>query len=176
MGYTTDFDGSVSVTPPLNLHEVVYLRKFAETRRMLRDHGPYFVDGSGFCGQGDDPDIRDHNAPPSGQPSLWCNWHPTEDGTAIEWDGSEKFYDSEEWMAYLIDTFLKPGAALQEEMTDKVPGRDYLEAFAHFTFDHVVSGTIEAQGEDADDRWRLVVTENVVTTQRARIVWDDGEG
>ena len=173
MGYTTDFDGSVSVTPPLNLHEVTYLRKLAGTRRMHRERGPYFVDGSGFMGQGDDEDIRDHNRQPPEQPSLWLHWQPTEDGSAIEWDGTEKFYDSEEWMAYLIETFLKPGATVQAELANPVPGRDYPEAFRHFTFDHEVNGTIDAQGEDAEDRWRLVVTANEVTTQHARFVWID---
>jgi hypothetical protein len=31
-------------------------------------------------------------------------------GTAIKWNGAEKFYNSEAWMSYLIDLFLKPGA------------------------------------------------------------------
>jgi hypothetical protein len=175
MGYTTDFDGSVSVTPPLNPYEINYLRKFAETRRMVRDNGPYFVDGSGFFGQGHDPDIRDYNTAPPEQPELWCKWHPTEDGTVIEWDGGEKFYNAEEWLAYLIDTFLKPGATVQAELADPVLGRTYPEAFAHFTFDHEVNGTIDAQGEDPEDRWRLVVTANVVSRQQAHIVWDDAE-
>ena len=36
MGYTTEFDGSVSISPPLNAHEIAYLRKFAASRRMDR--------------------------------------------------------------------------------------------------------------------------------------------
>jgi hypothetical protein len=59
MGYTTEFDGSVSISPPLNAHEIAYLRKFAASRRMDRARGPYFVDGSGPFGQGHDDDIRD---------------------------------------------------------------------------------------------------------------------
>jgi hypothetical protein len=171
MGYTTYFEGGVSITPALNSHEIAYLRKFAKTRRMSRDRGPYFADGSGFCGQSPEADIRDYNSPPPGQPNLWCGWVPTDDGSAIEWDGSEKFYDSEDWMAYLIDTFLKPGATVASELATPVPGRHYPEEFAHFTFDHTANGTIDAMGEDTEDRWRLVVTANVVTTQHARIVW-----
>jgi hypothetical protein len=108
MGYTTEFDGSVSISPPLNAHEIAYLRKFATSRRMDGARGPYFVDGSGPFGQGHDDDIRDFNKPPGGQPGLWCRWEPTKDGTAITWSGVEKFYNSEEWMTYLIDLFLKP--------------------------------------------------------------------
>ena len=41
MGYTTEFDGSVSISPP------------------------YFVDGSGPFGQGHDDDIRDFSGVPA---------------------------------------------------------------------------------------------------------------
>jgi hypothetical protein len=164
MGYTTDFYGEVNVTPPLNEAERTYLRKFAETRRMDRERGPYFVDGTGDFGQGHDPDIRNFNGPPAGQPSLWCQWVPNEDGTAIEWDGQEKFYESEAWMAYVIDHFLKPGAEASKVGDPQ---------FAGFTFDHVCNGTIEAQGEQHDDKWRLVVEDNIVRVQSAKIVWED---
>lgn len=171
MGYTTDFEGSVTVTPPLNPYEISYLKKFAESRRMYRQHGPYFI-GGGFFGQDHEADIIDYNSPPPEQHSLWFHWVPDEYGTAIEWDGGEKFHNANEWMTYLIDTFLKPGAAVASELANPVPGRVYAEEFEHFTFDHVLNGVIEAQGEDADDRWRLVVTANTVTVQKARFVWD----
>lgn len=74
MGYATEFDGSVSISPPLNAHEIAYLRKFAASRRMDRARGPYFVDGSGPFGQAPNNDIRDFNKPPAGQPGLWCRW------------------------------------------------------------------------------------------------------
>jgi hypothetical protein len=168
MGYTTEFDGWVTVSPPLNAHEIAYLRRFATSRRMDRTRGPYFVDGSGPFGQGRDDDIEDFNQPPAGQPGLWCQWEPTDDGTAIGWNGEEKFYKSAEWMTYLIDTFLKPGAVLASELASPVPGRHYSEEFGHFTFDHELNGVIYARGEIDDDQWQLVVTGNTVTT-----VWAD---
>jgi hypothetical protein len=119
---------------------------------MDRDSGPYFVDGTGYAGQGRDADIRDFNSPPDGQPGLWCKWEPTADGAAIEWNGQEKFYDAPEWMAYLVDHFLRPGAHAQGE-----PG------FAEFTFDHVLNGVIDAQGEEPSDTWRLTVRDNTVS-------------
>jgi hypothetical protein len=167
MGYTTEFEGSVSISPPLNAHEIAYLRKFAASRRMDRTRGPYFVDGSGPFGQGHDGDIRDFNKPPAGQPGLWCRWEPTKDGRAAKWNGVEKFYNSEEWMTYLIDLFLKPGAVLASELANPVPGRHYSAEFWHFTFDHELNGVIDAQGEDDDDRWRLIVTGNAVASVRA---------
>jgi hypothetical protein len=129
-----------------------------------RDLGPYFVDGSGPLGQGRNADICDYNQPPPGQPGLWCKWEPVEDGTAIKWNGKEKFSHSEEWMTYLINTFLKPGAVLASELASPVPGRHYPEQFRHFTFDHELNGVIDAQGEYQDDQWQLVVAGNTVSS------------
>lgn len=158
MGYTTEFSGSVRVDPPLNEEEVAFLTKFSGTRRMNRTNGPYFVDGTGYAGQGDDPDIIGFNQPPPGQPSLWCQWVPTDDSAGIEWDGGEKFYDAAEWMQYIIDHFLKPGAYAKSQLP-------FLQA------NHVVSGVIEAQGEEMDDRWKLVVEGNKVSTRHMPSNW-----
>ena len=106
MGYTTTFESRIEIVPPLNAEEIIYLKKFNQTRRMARTRGPYFVGGTGMMGQGNNLDLTDHNRPPEGQPGLWCQWRPTEDGSAIEWDGGEKFYDSPEWMKYLIQHFI----------------------------------------------------------------------
>lgn len=157
MGYTTEFRGQISVSPPLNAEEIAYLKKLNDTRRMNRTQGPYFVDGDGYMGQGGPKDgdtIIDANCPPRGQPGLWCHWVPTEDGKAIYWDGGEKFYDSAEWMAYVIDHFLKPGAIAKSALP-------FLQA------NHVCNGEIEAQGEDSSDRWYLIVKNNAVATQDA---------
>jgi len=154
MGYSTDYTGQVRVDPPLNKTEITYLLKFAETRRMHRSSGPYFVDGGGDFGQAREADVIDYNEPPSGQPGLWCQWVPTDDGASIEWDGGEKFREGALWMKYLIEHFLMEGGCAQ------LAGSDY---FNDFTFDHVVNGVIEAQGEKADDHWDLVVENNIVT-------------
>lgn len=119
MGYTTDFMGSIEIVPPLNEAEIAYLNKFNETRHSEDD------------------------------PSYYCQWVPTEDGTAIEWNGDEKFYGSVEWMKHLINHFLKPGAEAPLDFLQK---------------NHVCNGKIIAQGEDPRDRWKLLVNDNVVTT------------
>lgn len=159
MGYTTDFKGQITIEPPLSQREIDYLTKFSETRRMKRKNGPYFVGGSGSYGQGRDADILAYNDPPEGQPGLWCQWVPTEDGSALEWNGTEKFYAGAEWMRYLIDHFLKPGA---------VTGIDFCD-------DHVCNGVIEAQGEDPSDRWDLVVRDNKVTVRNYKMVVSEEE-
>jgi hypothetical protein len=162
MGYTTEFDGTISISPPLNAQEIAYLRQFAASRRMGRVSGPYVVDGAHPLLPHQDPDVLDHNEPPAGQPGLWCQWEPTQDGAALRWNGVEKFYYSVEWMTYLIDTFLKPGAVLESELASPVPGHHYPDEFRHFTFDHELNGVVDAQGEVDDDRWLLVVAGNTV--------------
>lgn len=78
---------------------------------------------------------------------YWCNWAPTDDRLGIEWNGAEKFYDADEWMQLVLDEFITPAGI-------------------------VANGTIKAQGEDYNDRWLLVVTDNVVTTKKGRVVYD----
>ena len=156
MGYTTEFEGKITVEPPLSAEEIAYLKLFATTRRMDRTRGPYFVEGTGSYGQDHDSDILNYNVSPKGQPGLWCQWEPSEDGTAIEWDGGEKFYDSEQWMKYLIDHFLKPNCLAKSELP-------FLQA------NHVLNGVINAQGEENDDVWRLVVEDNRVFREDAVI-------
>jgi hypothetical protein len=124
MGYTTQFAGRVTVNPPLNAAEVAFLREYADD---------------------------DHRADTS-VPSFFCQWVPTDDGTGIEWDQGEKFYEAEAWMTYLIDHFLKDGAHAQGQ-----------PRFEQFTFDHVLNGTIAAQGEEPGDQWDLFVTDNRVS-------------
>jgi hypothetical protein len=154
MGYTTYFDGAVEIDPPLNDEEIEFLTKFAETRRMDRTKGPYYVDGGGFMGQENEPDIINFNRPPTGQPGLWCQWIPSEDGTLIIWDEGEKFYDADVWMKYLIDHFIGSNPKAQKELP--------------FLQGHVCNGSFQAQGEDYDDKWMLSVRDNRVTIAYAQ--------
>lgn len=148
MGYSTEFDGFIEIHPPLNKQEVEYLKNFANTRRMEREKGPYYVDGTGYSGQGHDNDIKNYNQPPEGQPGLWCKWEPTQDGTKIEWNGIEKFYDSVEWMQYLINHFIGENPIAKKELP--------------FLNKHVLHGEIDAQGDERNDHWYLVVENNKV--------------
>ena len=162
MGYTSEFTGSIAIQPPLNEQEVAYLKRFAETRRMERDRGPYYC-GTGYAGQDVEPDVTNPNRPCPDQPGTWCHWEPSPDGRELAWNGSEKFYYAPKWMAYLIGTFLAPEARLAAELAERTPGRYYAPEFGHFTFDHVLNGVIDARGEEEEDVWQLVVTDGVVT-------------
>lgn len=168
MGYTTTFEDHVTVTPPLNAEEISYLKDFATTRRMDRAEGPYFVLGPGYYGQDATPGVRDHNRPPAGQPGLWCQWVPTEDGAGIEWDGREKFYDAAEWMGFLIDHFLKPGAVASRDLRGSIKQDERLE---FFTFDHLVEGTIYAEGEESGDLWAIKVVANDVSVHQGVVTY-----
>lgn len=148
MGYTTDFTGKISIEPPLSVKEMQFINKFAETRRMDCTQGPYYVDRGGMCGQATDSNVINSNGPPAGQPGLWCQWI-SNDGDSLEWNGTEKFYDSVEWMEYIITHFLGSSPVARPEL--------------YFLQGHVLNGSIAAQGESYDDRWTLTVVDNKVT-------------
>ena len=148
MGYSTDFKGEFKLNKPLSIKDFTFLKKLNETRRMARKvdeskygiEGEFYVDGKGFMGQAKEPNVISFNLPPRTQPGLWCKWTPNEDGTAIEWDGGEKFYNYVEWIKYLIEKILSP--------------RGY-----------VLNGEVNWYGEDIDDEGIICITDNVVTTK-----------
>lgn len=114
MGYTTDFSGKFNFDKPLD----------AETYLKLKD----FVD-------------EGHVGPEFPTYSRYCQWTPTKDRLSLEWDGGEKFYEYEKWLAYLIETFIKPAG-------------------------YVLNGRVKWQGEEMDDRGILGVTDNVLVARK----------
>ena len=110
--------------------------------------GEYFAKDDGNFGQGDDGSVLDNNLPPGHkgwydkdikmvQPGLWCQWEISVDGTELEWNGGEKFYNYTDWLKYLIKNFFKPW------------GRK-------------LNGEIDWFGEDRTDLGRIVVKNNEV--------------
>lgn len=161
MGYTTVFTGELKFDKPLEPAQVAYIQKFNETRRMRRvetvagslsdpirklvflpigNEGGYFVGGKGFKGQKEDKSVVDYNTPPTGQPSLWCQWTVNDAGTYLMWDGGEKFYRYVVWLQYLIDNFFTP-------------------------WGYKLNGEIKWQGEDRSDRGTIIVVDSVVSTK-----------
>lgn len=175
MGYTTDFDGSFEITPPLTPEQRAYIVKFSGTRRVRRDEamtgerddpvraavglpvgeeGGYFVGADGYHGWdgGGAVGVIDSNTAPAGQPGLWCQWVPSDDGAELGWDGGEKFYEYVEWLKYLVQHFLTP-------------------------WGRTLDGTVQWQGEASDDIGRIVCEPDgdggtYVETQHARIVFE----
>jgi hypothetical protein len=159
VGYDTEFTGQVAIVPPLNPREVEYLDRFAETRHESRDIGPYAVNGNGLA----PGEMYGGKQPGAEHPGFWCQWVPTASGDALIWNGEEKFYHAEKWLAYLVETFLATGA----EIRGDVPAKWFRPSvFDHFTCDHVLNGVVTADGEEEDDRWRMEVRDNVVHVVR----------
>lgn len=150
MGYTTYFEGVIEIDPLLNIKELNFLKQFADTRRVLREQGPYYVNGSRMNTHSSG--VIDGNVPPEGQPGLWCQWIPTKDGDAIVWNGAEKFYESAKWMVYLIKHFLGEYPLAKKELS--------------FLQGHILNGTIKARGNDRLDTWLLIVENNAVSRQK----------
>jgi hypothetical protein len=97
-------------------------------------NGGYYVGSAHQFGQDRDA-VIEFNSPPSGQPGLWCQWVVSNDGSVLEWDGGEKFYEYGDWLRYLIEHFLsKWGRTLE--------------------------GKIYWQGEESDDRGIIYVHKN----------------
>lgn len=146
MGYSTEFDGEFNIDRPLHPKIREFLVKFSETRRMKRKvpeelygiDGEFYVEGEGNAGQDKEDNIIDYNTPPTTQPGLWCEWGVNDEGTEIRWDGGEKFYEYEEWIKYIIDKILAPN-------------------------NYIVNGEIKWQGEDMNDRGKIIVKDNEVT-------------
>lgn len=158
MGYTTDFSGEFELNKPLDNETYDFLVKLNDTRRMARKvdkkfgvEGEFFVDGDDDADEDyfrdkENSNIIDYNVPPKTQPGLWCQWAPTDDRNAIEWDGGEKFYAYVEWLEYIIKNVLKPKG-------------------------YKLNGEVEYQGETPKDFGKIVVTDNVVTTRKGKKVY-----
>jgi hypothetical protein len=137
--------GHVRVTPPLRPCEFEYLTAFAESRRWQRPDGPYAVPDNPLA-ECLDPglDLVRYATSADGQPSLVCPWVPAQHGRAIvpvDTGGNGATpHEVVEWLRYLHDHFLGPGAAAVQDSTAA-------GIFAGFGFDHVLDGAAAVCGE-----------------------------
>jgi hypothetical protein len=169
MGYHTEFEGSFQLDKPLEPEHLAYLKAFSETRRMKRlvdelennpdpfriavglplgTEGAFFVGSTSVHGEEDrDPSILDGNTPPDGQPGLWCNWTPTDDGQQIIWNEGDPFYSYIEWLHYLIENFLHP-------------------------WGYSLTGKVQWEGQDPDDYGVISIKNNEIEVFGPIIVTD----
>ena len=160
MGYTTDFVGHIDIEPALNQDEIEYLTAFSMSRRFDRPDGPYAVPGNPMAERDrGEADVDTYNRVAPGQPQLWCQWVPCLDGCCLAFNGHEKFYEPIAWMRYLVQHFLKPGAAAS---------RSGLPAFEHFTFDHRLDGMVVGCRRDTKELFAIEVKANRVTERVLR--------
>ena len=151
MGLHTDYLGSVRIEPALSPAEVDFVKGFNRTRH-CGDRAPLDV----VAHPADDDPIREAasaNRVADGMPGLWCPWTCCDDGCCLRWDQAEKPYAPDRWLRYLIDTFLRPGAALAAEPAARAAG---------LTFDHVLCGTIVGERRETGELFALTLKGNVV--------------
>jgi hypothetical protein len=84
------------------------------------------------------------------QPGLWCQWvieDGTDEGTQVlVWDGGEKFYEYIPWLKYYIKKFFEPWGVK-------------------------LNGEIIWEGEESEDKGKIVVVDNVVTILVGKVVY-----
>jgi hypothetical protein len=119
MGYSTDFEGKLDFSRVLTLAEKLELDEISET--------DWRHDGK--------------------KPGYFCQWQSNKTGTALIWDGGEKFYDYIEWLNWLIDNFFAPK--------------------------HIkLTGSILWIGESKGDLGKISVKNNVVTIKKGKIIYE----
>jgi hypothetical protein len=108
MGYTTYYSGGFDISPPLS--------------------GPLSEEMYAFSGER-------HEG--GGFPSIWCDWIPNASGNILMHNDSEKSYEAEGWIRFLIEKFLKPNG-------------------------HVLNGHVSWSGEENGDTGIIYAKNNVV--------------
>ena len=151
MGLHTDYLGSLRIEPPLSPAEVDFLKSFNRTRH-CGDRAPLDVVAHPAD---NDPagDVESYNRVAAGMPELWCPWTSCDEGCCLRWDQGEKPYAPDQWLRYLIDTFLRPGAALAADAAARAVG---------LTFDHVLTGMLVGERRETGELFALAVKDNVV--------------
>lgn len=144
MGYTTYFTGEFTITPALPEQLVTDLNDFCSTRHEERTTSmPVGLDQWNRPYTGP---LRDTT-----EIGIWCNWEfdgaPGADATIMRWNDSEKSYEMDRWAAYIAEHLIPEG--------------------------HTIEGTVDAQGEDAEDRWRMVATGRTIAVQTPTVTWPD---
>lgn len=161
MERTSKFIGEISIFPALSAEEINYLKQFNSTRHTQLLPDPYAI---GNFEPEDlrnaDPDlVMKNSCPQEGQPGLWCNWIPTNDGTAIKWDGAEKSHDMAEWLVYLVEHFIGRTPLAKT----KLP----------FFGGHELNGEVEVVGEQPKDCRKIVVANSQIRVLEGSTVYGD---
>ncbi len=128
MPHYIQVQSNITIKPALSKEHRDYLKALARTRRMCRDpelalkmsdplreavglpigsQAAYFVGGTGYRGQDIDSSVTDHDEGPHAQPSIFCGWEPSEDGTELVYEKeSGDSSDVLDWLQYIILKFL----------------------------------------------------------------------
>ena len=161
MGYSTDFNGEIKISPKLKTIDKEFLDKFFQIRHMKRDMSKlkgisknaikeFGKDGCFYLKDYYD-DIKEMpddktiiNINDCGDmPSLYCDLEIVEENgeSFVQWNGSEKTYGvnvENGWFTWLIDNFFKPCG-------------------------YVLNGEMTWQGEEDDDTGTIKIENNIVS-------------
>jgi hypothetical protein len=162
MGLHTDYLGSLRIEPALSPAEVDFVKSFNRTRhcgdRSALDVAMHPSDNDRMS------DVESYNRVSSGMPGLWCPWTCCPEGCCLYWNQREKPYAPDQWLRYLINTFLRAGAARAVDPAARALG---------LTFDHVLNGMIVGERRETSELFALAVKDNVV---RRRILVPPRQG
>ncbi len=123
MGYTTNFEGQIDFNRPLTVPEYRELEKLANYDS--KHDGTYEL----------------YTDTPETMPDSYLQWQPSNDGSGLQWNGGEKFYDYIHWLRWLIKHYFVPHGI-------------------------TLNGQIRWQGEEITDSGILKVIDNKVTSQK----------
>jgi len=134
MGYYTDFQGELKITPTPSIKMKQFLDGLFGTRRVKRNSN-LGVEGEFEVFDNNQRNIIDNNTPPRTQPGLWCSFEFSNDDTFYPYDG--KNYGYIEWVFYIINKVLKPNG-------------------------YELNGVFRWRGEDFDDMGTVKVEKNIL--------------
>lgn len=121
MGYTTNFEGKVNFSRPLTV-----------------------IEYNELCEMNDDPEKCRQYTPKDTLPNAYMQWVSNKDGTALVWDGGEKFYDYIHWLRWLIKYYFTPR-------------------------DIILNGEFRWAGEEVSDVGVLKVLDNKVSSEKLTV-------
>jgi hypothetical protein len=117
------------------------------------------VPGNPLAPDRDGVPTEQYNALGAGKPQLYCQWSPCASGCCLAFDGNEKFYEPTEWLRYLINHLLKPGAKASRANHPQL---------REFTFDHRLDGMVVGCRRDNRELFAITVTNNRITRRVLR--------
>lgn len=162
MGYNTDFEGFFKIDPALSKEEIEYFKWFNQTRRVGLFNDEYGIlprkisktalKNGIYLIESEIENVIDYNIPAMGQPSLWCGWTVSDDGSSFIWDGKEKFYEYTQWLSFMKSAFFDSNAWAKKLYPEVL----------NFLDSHSLNGEIMAFGEEWDDIAKFVAKDNEI--------------
>lgn len=167
MDYDEMFSGKIGINPPLNQHEISYLKDFScHTRHLDHKDGPLRVSKSLYD---DVPDgTIDYNKPHPSQPWLWCDFESNDAGTELIWTHAEKTRAPIEWIHYLIDALFSKNA---KEYVEAYYNSEYSDdkRLNYFTFDHIFNGEMTIPTGEFGLKTMLIIKNNELMVMHAEL-------